>query len=78
MLWYYCYKWYLVDFTISEAELGHEEAVSKSLDSALHQTFQGLHRFTRNETDDQNKATVTQSSIIPISTSKNNVMTKIS
>ena len=43
--------------------LGHEEAVSNSLDSALHQTLQGLQMFTRKKTDVEEKPTLTQASI---------------
>lgn len=44
-------------------ELGHEEAVCKSLDSALHQTLQGLQTFTRKRTDVEEKPTFTRASI---------------
>lgn len=45
-----------------EVELGHEEAVTRSLDSAVIQTLSGLHKFTRNRTVNHEKLTVTQSS----------------
>lgn len=51
------------EHTVPLVELGHEEAVSKSLDSAVHQTLQGLHMFTRKRTNDQEKPTLTQASI---------------
>lgn len=44
-------------------ELGHEEAVSKSLDSAVHRTLQGLYMFTRKRAENQEKSTLTQASI---------------
>ncbi|XP_022779077.1 uncharacterized protein LOC111320680 isoform X2 [Stylophora pistillata] len=47
---------------LSEVELGHEEAVTRSLDSAVIQTLSGLHKFTRNRTVNHEKLTVTQSS----------------
>lgn len=43
-----------------EVELGHEEAVTRSLDSAVNLTLQGLHKFTRNRPVNHETPTVTQ------------------
>ncbi|XP_068745214.1 RING finger protein 37-like isoform X1 [Montipora capricornis] len=44
-------------------ELDHEEAVSKSLESALHHTLQGLQMFTRKGNSIDKKPILTQASI---------------
>lgn len=44
-------------------ELNHEEAVSRSLDSALHHTLQGLQMFTRKGSKVEKKPILTQASI---------------
>ena len=41
-------------------ELGHEEAVTRSLDSAVNLTLQGLHKFTRNRPVNHETQTVTR------------------
>ena len=43
-----------------EVELGHEEAVTRSLDSAVNLTLQGLHKFTRNRPVNLETQTVTR------------------
>ena len=43
-----------------EVELGHEEAVTRSLDSAVNLTLQGLHKFTRNRPVNHETQTVTR------------------
>ena len=51
-------------------ELDHEEAVSKSLESALHHTLQGLQMFTRKGNSIDKKPILTQATITKSDPSK--------
>lgn len=54
-------KWIVFSpLCLVEEELGHEEAVTRSLDSAVNLTLQGLHKFTRNRPVNHETQTVTR------------------